>query len=248
VSGPASRSPEAPNDERRPKIVITGTGRTGTTLLVQILTELGLDTGFAPGVTAENDVHAGLEKPLTGPDAPRIVKSPELSRRLAGMLERQEVVLEHVIVPVRDLDIAAASRVRNTRYGANLHTFGGLFGTNRASRQSEALALVQYELMLTLARFDVPYTLLLFPRFATDWHYTYDKLSFLDGSLPPERWEQAVAATVRPELIHEQPLSQGERVLTGLGTAYNRVVVRPARGVRKLLRGDGPESGGSSRR
>jgi hypothetical protein len=248
VSGPASRSTESPTDERAPKVVITGTGRTGTTLLVQILTELGLDTGFAPGVSAESDVHAGLEKAVTGPDSPRIVKSPELSRRLAGLLERREVVLEHVIVPVRDLDVAAASRVRNTRYGANLHTFGGLFGTNRASRQSEALAVVQYELLVTLARFDVPYTLLLFPRFATDWDYTYRKLSFLDASIPPERWEQAVAATVRPELIHEQPLSRGERVLTGLGTTYNRLVARPARGVVKFFHGDVAESGGSGRR
>ena len=34
----------APHD---PRIVITGTGRSGTTLLVQILTDLGFDTGFS---------------------------------------------------------------------------------------------------------------------------------------------------------------------------------------------------------
>ena len=28
-------------------VIITGTGRSGTTLLIQLLTELGLDTGFA---------------------------------------------------------------------------------------------------------------------------------------------------------------------------------------------------------
>jgi hypothetical protein len=225
-----------------PKVVITGTGRAGTTLLVQILTDLGLDTGFAGDHRLDERVHAGLEFRIESPNAPRIVKDPNLSRRLGDLLDRDVVRIEHVIVPIRDLDVAAASRVRNTRYGSNLHTFGGLFGTARATRQREALATLFYELFWTIARYDLPHTLLVFPRFAHDWEYTYRCLSFLDPTIPPERWQQAVAARAEPSLIHEQPLSRREQLTTFLGTAYNRGIARPMRAARRVLRGDSPRS------
>jgi hypothetical protein len=232
----------SPPARRGPKVVITGTGRAGTTLLVQILSDLGLDTGFPPDHQLDERVHAGLEFRIESPNAPRIVKDPNLSRRLGDLLDRGAVEVEHVIVPVRDLDVAAASRIRNTRYGSNLHTFGGLFGTARATRQREALATLFYQLFWTIARYDLPHTLLVFPRFAQDWEYTYRHLSFLDPTIPPERWKQAVSARAEPALIHEEPLSRGEAVRTFLGTAYNRGIARPLRAVRRVLRGEHPRS------
>jgi hypothetical protein len=224
-----------------PKIVITGTGRAGTTLLVQVLTDLGLDTGFAPDAPIDKGVNAGLETGIEAPDAPRIVKNPNLSRRLGTLLDEGKVSIEHVIIPVRDLDVAAASRVRNTGYGADLHTFGGLFGTARATHQREALALVFYELLYTVARYDLPHTLLLFPRFADDWEYLHRKLSFLAPEVPAERWKEALAGRARPELVHEEPLDAGERAKTYAGTFYNRAIARPLRGARRLLAGGNDE-------
>jgi hypothetical protein len=221
-----------------PKVVITGTGRAGTTVLVQILSDLGLDTGFSPDHRVDDRVHAGLEFKIQSPNAPRIIKDPNLSRRLGALLDSGAVEIEHVIVPVRDLDVAAASRVRNTRYGSDLHTFGGLFGTARATRQQEALALLFYELFWTIARHELPHTLLVFPRFLDDWEYTYRRLSFLDPAIPPERWKEAIARRADPTLVHEQPLSTEERVKTLFGTAYNRGIARPIRGVRRLLGGE----------
>jgi hypothetical protein len=221
-----------------PKVVITGTGRAGTTLLVQVLTDLGLDTGFTPEHQVNERVHAGLEFRIESPNAPRIIKDPNLSRRLGGLLDRGVVAIEHVIIPVRDLDVAVASRVRNTKYGSNLHTFGGLFGTPRATRQREALALLFYELLYTVTRYDLPHTLLLFPRFTEDWEYTYAKLSFLDPTVPPERWKEVLESRVDRTLIHEEPLSSSERAMTVAGTFYNRGIARPVRLARRALRGE----------
>lgn len=218
------------------KVVIAGTGRAGTTLLVQVLTDLGLDTGFAPDAPIDERVHAGLERAVDDPEGPRIVKSPELSRGLAAVLERGDVVVDHVIIPVRDLDVAAASRVRNTKYGADLHTWGGLFGTNRATHQREALATVLAELIETVARFDLDHTLLLFPRFALDAVYLHRKLGFLAPGTDADAWRAALARRVDPTLIHEQPLTVKERRLTLIGTTYNRVIARPARAVRRVVR------------
>ena len=97
-----------------PKIVITGTGRAGTTLLVSVLTRLGLDTGEATGTLSNVDArtHGGLEVLLDAPDAPYIVKDTTLPFRLAPLLDAGTVAVEHVIVPIRSLDLAAASRLR----------------------------------------------------------------------------------------------------------------------------------------
>jgi hypothetical protein len=219
----------------RGKIVIAGTGRAGTTLLVQVLTDLGLDTGYDTSAPVDSRVNAGLERSLTGADAPWIVKSPQLSRTLGATLDAGEARVEHVIIPIRDLDIAAASRVRNTKYGRDLHTWGGLLGTNRATRQRDALNEMLADLMFTIARHELPHTLLLFPRFTSDWEYTHRQLSFLSPETPAARWREALERFVEPDLIHEQPLSPGERRLTVLGTAYNRGIARPVRGVRKLI-------------
>jgi hypothetical protein len=218
-----------------PKIVITGTGRAGTTLLVQVLTDLGFDTGFGSDAPVDPRVHAGLEAPITGPASPRVVKGPNLSRRLGELLDAGEVEVEHVIIPIRDLDVAAASRVRVTSYGSNLHMPGGLFGTVRATRQREALALLFYQLMYTVAVHDLPHTLLHFPRFTQDAEYLHRKLGFLDPDIPASRWAEVLAARVDRELIHEEPLSGSERALAAAGTVYNRGIARPIRGARRLL-------------
>lgn len=235
------RDHEASDPARARKVIIAGTGRAGTTLLVQILTDLGLDTGFAPDAPIDTRAAAGLELPAAARNSPRIVKSPHLSRWLAGLLDAGRIDVEHVIIPIRDLDVAAASRVRLARYGADLHTWGGLFGTTKATRQREALALIEYELLYTIARHDLAHTLLEFPRFAHDWEYAHAKLGFLDPTIPADCWRVAIQGRVRPELIHETPLTGGERWLTRAGTVYHRAIARPIRGaatkVRSLRRG-----------
>ncbi len=231
---------------REPKIVITGTGRAGTTLLVQLLTDLGMDTGYTPEAQADARTHGGLEKDVLAPDAPKIVKSPALSGRLGELIASGAVEVEHVIVPIRALDVAAASRVRSTRYGSNLRTPGGLIATPNATRQRAALAILEYELIYTVARFEIPLTLLHFPRFAEDWEYTHRRLSFLDPTLPAESSRAALEGRFEPSWLHQAPLSRREQTLTLLGTAYNRGVAAPARAARRLLSGGSIRSSGSS--
>ena len=53
----------------RRHLVITGIGRCGTTFLVELLTYLGLDTGFDPASVRSGIDHvarAGLERDITG--------------------------------------------------------------------------------------------------------------------------------------------------------------------------------------
>jgi hypothetical protein len=195
-----------------PKIVITGTGRAGTTLLVSVLTQMGLDTGEAAGRLSNVDArtHGGLEVLLDSPDAPRVVKDTTLPFRLAQLLEAGTVSVEHVIVPIRSLDLAAASRLRGSNYGRNIFARGGLWGTVNPVKQRDALATMLYELIYTIAKFEIPHTLLEVPRFTTDWRYTHRALSFLAPDQSPEDVRDALAAVVRTDLIHDEPLTKRE--------------------------------------
>jgi hypothetical protein len=80
----------------RRHIIITGTGRAGTTLLVQLLTVVGLDTGFSD-VTADVDpnCNAGMEWDLRNPNAPYIVKSPWMCDYLDDLLDQGEVTIDY---------------------------------------------------------------------------------------------------------------------------------------------------------
>jgi hypothetical protein len=191
------------------KIVIAGTGRAGTTLLVALLSDLGMDTGFGPGIRAARE--GGLEHYIGNPDAPRVVKSPVLSTVLRPLLESGAIEIEHVIIPMRDLDLAVASRVRRARYGLRSKDRGALVGTRSVRHQRDALTLMIYELFDTVATFDIPHTLLRFPRFASDWEYTYRKLGFLVPDRTADDFRKAIEARYDESQISQLPLTRAER-------------------------------------
>ena len=165
------------------KVIITGTGRAGTTFLVQLLTELGLDTGYTPE-TWRKDYHehcaAGLEKDILDPAAPYIVKSPELRDTLPAVLADGRIVIDYALIPIRRLEDAALSRIRVGGDGA---VPGGLSGTADPARQKAVLAEGFHHLVETLAARDIPHAFLAFPRFVQDAGYTYGKLQPLLGKV-----------------------------------------------------------------
>src|SRR5258706_14981308 len=77
----------------RHHIIISGTGRAGTTFLIQLLTELGLDTGFPKGLTLDLNSRAGMELDIRDPHAPYVIKSPWLCDYLDDVLKEGESLL-----------------------------------------------------------------------------------------------------------------------------------------------------------
>lgn len=102
----------------RSHAVISGTGRTGTSFLVEVLTRLGLDTGFTLediAAVRETESRGGLERNINREDAPYIVKTPFFCEQARHVLERPDIRVEHIFVPIRELYTAAESRRRVTR-------------------------------------------------------------------------------------------------------------------------------------
>lgn len=190
-----------PSTHLKSKIIITGTGRAGTTFLVRLLTELGLDTGFSRD-SWQRHVHAhcsaGMEWDLADPAAPRVVKNPDLCERLGPLIASGRVAVERALVPVRDLDSASASRVR-----VGVGVPGGVVGTDDPAQQRAVLAGRFHQLVETLAAHGIPVTFLHFPRFAVDAEYCYTQLESVLGGIGWVEFEAAFARVSNPELIHD---------------------------------------------
>ena len=189
-------------------LIISGTGRAGTTFLVQLFTALGLDTGFAdPASGVHVNCSAGMEWDILHPDAPYIVKSPWLCDSLDELLEAGRMVIDHAIIPVRDLYSAAESRRDVTRrsdrtlYPEGIP--GGLWLTDRPERQEAVLVNQLYEMIYAIAKWNIPMTLLHFPRLVQDPEYLFRKVEFALKRISREEFLAAHRRVARLELVHE---------------------------------------------
>lgn len=190
-------------------VVISGTGRAGTTFLMQLLTELGLDTGFtSPHQGIYENCHAGMERELWQKGLPYIVKSPWICEYLDSMQPDHEIVIDHLIVPVRELFAAAESRRHVMRKtlgpeAAYAEVPGGLWGTTDPASQERALAERFHRLIHAAVRSEIPLTFLHFPRIVRDPDYLRRTLEGVFGALDQEAFNTAFARIARPELVHD---------------------------------------------
>lgn len=162
-------------------LVIAGTGRAGTSFLVRWLGESGLDIGTFPATAWNDEIQAGLERVLTGnPDLPYVVKDPWLF----GYLDHiQPEWIDLLVIPMRDLDAAAESRVRQERAAENRpncrwnakHPAGVVYTVNAAD-QARVLAEGHYRLHQWAVTNEVPTLFLDFPRIINHGTYLVDRL------------------------------------------------------------------------
>jgi len=195
-------------------LMIAGTGRAGTTFLVRYLTELGLSTHLSahPDAAADSYADAGFEEvPLASDLAslPYVIKSPSLYEYIDELL--RTVHLDAAIIPVRDLNRAASSRMvveRDAMHRAvpwladnsvawdtwSWSAGGAVFSLDPVD-QARLLAVGFHQLVERLVRADVPMIFLSFPRVVLDADYLFRAL----GQVMPRgtTHQAALAAHVR---------------------------------------------------
>lgn len=198
------------------RIFISGTGRAGTTFLVQLLTDLGLDTGYSRKRAAEDTgesaegffatARAGVERDIFAADNPLIVKSPYLCDHVDDLL-KAGIGISHIIIPVRNLHDAAESRrfvQRETTGNSNGDSVaGGLWDTSDAQSQEAVLAMKLARLIEAATRNEIPLTLLSFPRLVRDSDYTYEKLAFLFPFTSRARFRKKFTSRQRLDWVHD---------------------------------------------
>jgi hypothetical protein len=171
---------------KRKHYLISGVGRSGTTFLVRLLTHLGLETGFTKEQcdTLINPISkAGLEFDLRSQCCPYIVKNPWFCLYANEVLQDESIMLDHVLIPIRDLHSAAESRRRVAREGEEA---GGLWLTESQKVGDQEIILGQnlYSLCFWLTKYQVPFSFVLFPRLAEDANYLYAALGNLVKDIP----------------------------------------------------------------
>ena len=218
-------------------LYIAGTGRAGTTFLVRYLTEVGLETLLSrnPSVEEDEKAQAGLEEPphsLDSPDLPYVVKSPWLYLVLDELLERGTFKADAVIVPVRDLGDAAASRltlqhqsiISSQAWTTDLKepwdvwatVPGGLIYSMQQVDAERLLAVGFHQLVERLTREDIPIVFLHFPRFVQDASYLFSRLKAFIPGLTEEEARKAFDLVAAPKKVRSTTVADRRDTLENL--------------------------------
>jgi hypothetical protein len=189
--------PDQVEQPPRHHLLIAGTGRAGTSFLVRWLAAAGLRTHLSAHDTPmwDDAANAGLEDLPLATDwqtAPYVMKSPWLVEVIDEVLANPRIVLDGVIIPVRELTEAAASRVVQELQAAHRKnpwmtglsrgfeqwgtTPGGVVYSLDPVDQARLLAVSFHRLVQRLVKADIPIVFLDFPRLALDAEYLFRKL------------------------------------------------------------------------
>lgn len=171
-----------------PKILIGGTGRAGTTFLINLLAALDYDVRLDSRKMYYPKLRAGGERKIAFhldsepddvirqriADGPRVIKGPGWMLILKALLQRELIKVEHLIIPFRDLELAARSRLD---VGLDWIVNDDLEGEERVIDQMNVLASVLGYSIEVAMLFEVPTTIMKFPAFVQNEDYCYQKLS-----------------------------------------------------------------------
>ena len=96
------------------KILITGTGRCGTTFLIKLFSFLKFNTGYNKNnynLSISSNCNSGMERDYK--DNYYVLKNPTFMRDIENIVKDTSIIIKHIIIPIRDLKISANSRVRH---------------------------------------------------------------------------------------------------------------------------------------
>ena len=163
------------------KIIVTGTGRCGTTFLMRIFTYLGLPTGCSDitedNITMVHNCNSGyeiaIEETILGIDTTNyIVKSPKFLTHINDIYKHYKIDL--IILPIRDFSKCALSR---TKYGKD--PGGMIWGATDYNSQLQSFYASLSNFLLTTTQLNIDVIFIDFNLMVDDYDYLHEKLSFL---------------------------------------------------------------------
>jgi len=153
------------------KILITGTGRCGTTFLIKLFSFLNYDTGFNKTNYQESifqNCNSGMEHEVTSPYY--IIKSPYFLRDIAKIVSDPAIKIKLVIIPIRDFIQSAKSRVLHK------NQFGGLWDATNLEEQIEFYEKIMSNYRVYMTTYNINTIFLSFDQMIGDKQYLFEKL------------------------------------------------------------------------
>lgn len=153
------------------KILITGTGRCGTTFLIKLFSFLNFDTGF----NKENfkssifsNCNSGMERCYK--DNHYILKNPTFLSDIDAIVKDESIRIKYVIIPIREFKASANSRVK--------HGFdkGGLWNAIDESSQLDYFKEIMSNYIFISTKFDIETIFIDFEKMISNKKYLFEKL------------------------------------------------------------------------
>lgn len=158
------------------KILITGTGRCGTTFLIKLFSFLDFNTGYNRDnytFSISSNCNSGMEKNYK--DDYYILKNPMFMMNIENIVKDTSIKIKNVIIPVRDMEISAKSRVKHGTLN------GGLWNANDESSQIDFYKNILTNYIFIATKYDINTIFVDFDKMINDEIYLFNKLkSILD--------------------------------------------------------------------
>lgn len=191
--------------------IVTGTGRSGTTLFIQLLGELGFTTlpkyynasrraGFE--FTVKDDITFERLR-----QSPKVFKCPRLIVNLKHVLEENKnFKIKRAFLCVREYEKSALSKAdKRLVWISNSRRAGFEHRIETGNEIDDQIIFFQRaigQFIETVSIHEIPLTILHFPRF-TDPQYLHDKLKGTEFECDLSKISQTIDRIVRKEYIHE---------------------------------------------
>jgi hypothetical protein len=156
------------------KILITGTGRCGTTFLIKIFSFLKFNTGYTQDNYKQSiflNCNSGMENSCNNEFY--IVKNPKFIENIVNIMKNTTVKIKLVIIPIRDYKESALSRVKN---GVSE---GGLWNAVDVTTQIEFYNKIMADYVYHMTKNEINTLFLDFDKMVTDKIYLFEKLKFI---------------------------------------------------------------------
>ena len=153
------------------KILITGTGRCGTTFLIKLFTFLGFDTGYDKSNYASYiffNCNSGMERQIT--DTHYILKNPFFIHEIDEIIKNKDVTIKQVIIPIRNYSLSAKSRVSHN------NDSGGLWFATNEEDQIHFYNKIISNYIFIMTKYEINTLFLDFDKMVSDKIYLFEKL------------------------------------------------------------------------
>jgi hypothetical protein len=155
------------------KILITGTGRSGTTFLIKLFSFLEFNTGYTKSTymnSIAKNCNSGMEKNYN--EKHYILKNPCFLQNIKTIIEDKSIIIKLVIIPIRDFKASAMSRVR---HGDN-QTPGGLWCARDEESQIQFYEKTMSNYIYYMTKYDINTVFIDFDKMIIDKTYLFNKL------------------------------------------------------------------------
>jgi hypothetical protein len=153
------------------KILITGTGRCGTTFLIKLFSFLDFNTGYDRNnykLSISSNCNSGMERSYT--DNYNVIKNPTFMMDIENISKDTSIKIKNVIIPIRDLKISANSRVKHGKKN------GGLWNAKDELSQIDFYKNILTNYLIISTKYDINTIFIDFDKMINDKIYLFNKL------------------------------------------------------------------------